>query len=227
MRRSVLVGALAAVLSVSANAAEPFPPEQIDAAGIAQFKVMVEQARSGPAAIPADAPDAQRLRTQLARLTALDLASFGPRGAGIGWEVALLPTRTTQLAVLPGGKLFATTTWLQQVKPDDDELAAALATQVATIVLDQPRRLLLLRAKASAAGSDPQLAPERRELVAEADALAVRLLLRAGIAPQKLVDVMGRSASSLGIDGGQPWGTMAPKAQRVKAIEAAIAAASK
>lgn len=225
MCRSILVLALAAALVPVAQGADPIPAEKVDAAGIAQFRRMVEQGQVGEAAVPADHPDALRLRAQLARITALDLAAIDARAATLAWEVALLPSRTVQLAALPGGKLFATTTWLAQVKPSDDELAAALATQVATLLLDQPRRLLELRAKGLGAGTDPQLHAERRRLVHEADALAVRLLVRAGIAPQTLLDVVARSATTLGIDGGAPWGTQATKGQRLKAIEEAVAAA--
>lgn len=119
------------------------------------------------------------------------------------------------------GVYLKVTTGLLQEVPDDDELSAAIAHELAHIVLRHPQAIRLAGGRGGLFSASSRSARVRRT-EEEADRLSVALLTDAGIDPRAAVTLWrewGRRSDSLFGDAAHgSWD------ERVRTIEAAIAA---
>jgi len=166
-------------------------------------------------------------------------------GAGVGgnWEFNLINDDTPNAFALPGGYVGVNTGLFQVVK-DENQLAAVMGHEIAHVIARHPaermsRQALVGTGTAVLGGAAPELAemaaaaatlglvlPFSREQEAEADAIGLQYMARAGYDPRAAVQVW-RNFDALGSSGPSFLSTHPSPGDRIAELEKQMPAALK
>jgi Zn-dependent protease with chaperone function len=114
------------------------PAEDIEQAAVQQYAQLKQQATAKRALMPADHPQAIRLRYIAERLIPF-ADDWNPRAKQWKWEVALLASDQLNAFCMPGGKIAFFYGILSQLKLSDDEVAMIMGHEMAHALREHAR----------------------------------------------------------------------------------------
>lgn len=193
--------------------------QEVDQQAQSQYAALLGQARQQGALAPAGHPQLLRLRAIAQRLVPY-AARWNPRAAQWRWEVNLLSSDQVNAFCMPGGRIAFYTGILDQLRLNDDEVAAVMGHEIAHALREHGRERA---AKANATslgarlagaglsawlGIDPRLTDAvtgqaaqlavlhfSREEETEADLVGLDLAARAGYDPRAGVALWRKMAA--------------------------------
>lgn len=181
-------------------------------------------------------------QTAMMRRVGERIAAANP-GLGGNWEFNLINDDTPNAFALPGGYV-GVNTGLFQVVHDENQLAAVMGHEIAHVVARHPaermsRQALVGTGTAVLGGAAPELAemaaaaatlglvlPFSREQEAEADAIGLQYMARAGYDPRAAVQVW-RNFDALGSSGPSFLSTHPSPGDRIAELQKQMPAAMK
>jgi predicted Zn-dependent protease len=114
------------------------PAEQVETAGAQQYQQMMAEAQQKGALAPANHPQLLRLREISQRIIPQSYG-WNARARQWKWEVNLLGSAQLNAFCMPGGKIAFYYGILEQLKLDDDEVAAIMGHEVAHALREHAR----------------------------------------------------------------------------------------
>ncbi len=114
------------------------PAEQVEAQARQQYTALVSKAQQQGALAPANDPDAQRLRAVARRIIPF-ATRWNPAAAQWDWQVNLLKSPQVNAFCMPGGKIAFYTGIINQLKLNDDEIAAIMGHEMAHALREHSR----------------------------------------------------------------------------------------
>jgi predicted Zn-dependent protease len=114
------------------------PAQQLERQAAGEYERMKQQANARHALVPADYPQARRLRAIAERLIP-NAARWNPRASQWAWEVNLIGSKQINAFCMPGGKIAFYTGLLDTLKLSDDEVAMVMGHEVAHALREHAR----------------------------------------------------------------------------------------
>jgi predicted Zn-dependent protease len=195
------------------------PGEVVDQQSAQQYQALLAQAREKDALVPADHPQAQRLRA-IARRIIPQTTRWNPDAAKWKWQVNLLNSKQVNAFCMPGGRIAFYSGILTQLKLTDDEVAAVMGHEIAHALREHGRERMGqstatgLAARLGGAalsawlGIDPNLTSRGAEMVGqvvvlkfsrdeerEADLVGLDIAARAGFDPRAGISLWNKMAA--------------------------------
>ncbi len=187
--------------------------DQVERAGAQQYASMRQEAAQKRALAPEGHPQLMRLREIAARIIPFSF-EWNERARQWRWEVNLLGDPTLNAFCMPGGKIAFYYGILEQLKLEDDEVAAIMGHEVSHALREHARERMGKSAATNAAvelgsallglgnlghslaGMGGQLLSLRfgREDESEADLIGIELAARAGYDPAAAVRLWQKMA---------------------------------
>ena len=215
------------------------PAEQIEQAAARQYLQIQREASDKRALAPSDHPQVVRLRAIAERIIPFSHA-WNPRAKDWRWEVNLIGSKQINAFCMPGGKIAFYYGILDQLRLDDDEVAAVMGHEVAHALREHARErmgktlatrgAIEIGAALFGLGDMARLAADMggqlltlkfgRDDESEADLVGLELAARAGYDPRAGVSLWQKMAAA---NKGAPpqWLSTHPAGQtRIKDIEA-------
>ncbi len=223
--------------------------DEVEALAVKQYEALKREAASQRALAPPDYPPLQRLRAVAQRLIA-QTGRYNERARRWQWEVNLIGSKQVNAFCMPGGKIAFFTGIIDQLKLDDNEVAAVMGHEMAHALREHGReRVGKARAaqwvtlgasvfsqilgygdlggQLASGGSQLMLLKYGREDELEADALGLELAARGGYDPRAAVSLwqkMGRQSRKQ--SGSPQWLSTHPSNEaRLRDIERRLPAA--
>ncbi len=213
------------------------PAEQIEQAAAQQYLQLQKQAAEKRALAPDSHPQVVRLRAIAERIIPFSY-SWNPRAKDWKWEVSLIGSKQINAFCMPGGKIAFYYGILDQLKLNDDEVAAIMGHEAAHALREHARERLGKTAATRGAieigsaifglGGLGRLAADMggqllslkfgRDDESEADLVGLELAARAGYDPRAGVTLWQKMAAA---NKGAPpaWlSTHPPGKERIKQI---------
>ncbi|KNZ33385.1 MAG: peptidase M48 [Methylibium sp. NZG] len=114
------------------------PAEQIEQAAAEQYQQMLQQASAKRALAPASHPQVVRLRAIADRIIPFT-PPWNPRAKEWKWEINLIGSKQINAFCMPGGKIAFYFGILDQLKLNDDEVAAIMGHEAAHALREHAR----------------------------------------------------------------------------------------
>ncbi|HVL57262.1 MAG TPA: M48 family metallopeptidase [Burkholderiaceae bacterium] len=197
------------------------PVEEIESAAIQQYRDLVSSAARHRALAPEEHPPLHRVRAIAERL--IERApSYNRRASQWKWEVNLIGSRHLNVLCMPGGKIAVFTGIIDALRLNDDELAFAIAHEIAHALQEharervgraRPADWLLLNSAVFApflgyGDSVPQPATDGNKLLilkytnddeSDADGVGLELAARAGFDPRAALSFWQKVSNTQGL----------------------------